>query len=129
MKQAAVILGIIGGVLGLILGISVSGWIAFTGWLDTETAAEVPAFLGRPENASLLGAAAVLSPLLAIAGGAMTVMRPYLGAGLLFASAAAMFWAFGLGFFSTFPIAMCGLAGLLGLGGAAGGEPGGLPRS
>jgi|GEM_PF-164948 len=129
MKQAAVILGIIGGILGLVLGISVSGWIAFTGWLDAETAAEVPAMLGRPENAGLLQAAAVLAPLLAIAGGAMAVLRPWMGAGLLFLAAAAMLWAFGLGFFSTFPIAMCGLASVLCLAGAAGREPGELPRA
>lgn len=128
MKQAAVILGIIGGILGLVLGISVSGWIAFTGWLDTETVAELPQVLDQPQNASMLQVAAVAAPLLAIAGGAMAVMRPFIGSVLLFAAAAAMLWAFGLGFFSTFPIAMCALAGLLGLGGAAGGEPGGLPR-
>ncbi|NNU81957.1 hypothetical protein HMH01_16085 [Halovulum dunhuangense] len=128
MKQAAVMLGVIGGILGLILGVSVSGWLALTGWLGTEVQGDLPRALRSPENADLLKAAGVLAPLLAIAGGAMAVLRPYWAAGLLLASAAAMYGAFGLGFFTTFPIAMCALAGLLALLGGLGREPGGLTR-
>jgi len=124
MKQAAVILGIIGGILGLIVGISVAGWIAFTGWAESEGAE----FALRPENADVLRAAGVIAPLLAISGGAMAVLRPFMAAVLLIVSAGAMYWAFGAGFFTLFPIAMCGLAGLFALGGAGTREPGILPK-
>lgn len=124
MKQAAVVLGIIGGILGLIVGISVSGWIAFTGWIGTE----VPDAVREPENAGLLRTMGVISPVLAIAGGAMSVLRPFLGAVFLVASAAGMWWAFGFGFFTMFPIALTGLGGVLGLAGAASREPGGMTR-
>ena len=50
MKQAALVLGIIAGVLGLIMGISVAGWIALTGWLDGQ----VPDALHQPQNAAVL---------------------------------------------------------------------------
>ena len=128
MKQAAVMLGVIGGILGLILGLSVSGWLAFTGWLGTEVQGDLPGALQSPENADLLRAAGVIAPILAIAGGAMAVLRPFWAAILLGGSALAMFWAFGLGFFTTFPIARCALAGLFALIGAASREPGGLTR-
>lgn len=124
MKQAAVVLGIVGGILGLMVGISVSGWIAFTGWLGSE----VPDAVHGPQNPGLLQLAGVLAPILAIAGGAMSVPRPFLGALFLVASAAAMWWAFGFGFFTMFPIALTGLGGVLGLGGAAAREPGTLER-
>ncbi|MHA3980423.1 hypothetical protein ACW9UR_22355 [Halovulum sp. GXIMD14794] len=124
MKQAAVILGIIGGILGLIVGISVAGWIAFTGWVEAE-GAEIAM---RPENADMLRAAGVVAPLLAITGGAMAVLRPVMASVLLIASAGAMYWAFGAGFFTLFPIAMSGLAGLLALGGAGAREPGAIAK-
>ncbi|MSU92165.1 hypothetical protein GE300_21765 [Rhodobacteraceae bacterium 2CG4] len=125
MKQAAVILGIIGGILGLIVGISVAGWIAFTGWVESEGAE----FAVRPENAETLRVMGVIAPLLAISGGAMAVLRPFMGAVLLLGAAAAMYWAFGVGFFTLFPIAMCGLAGLFALGGAGTREPGTIPKN
>lgn len=126
MKQAAVLLGVIGGILGLIMGISVAGWIAFTGWIDGEVTGQLPVALETPANAAILRAVGVIGPLLAIAGGAMAVLRPQIGAVLLFLAAGGMFAAFGAGFFALFPIAMCALAGFFALLGAATREPGGL---
>jgi hypothetical protein len=124
MKGAAAVLGIIGGVLGLILGLAVAGWIAFTGWVNAEVSADAIEPLA---NASQLKLAGVLAPVLAIAGGAMSVLRPFIGAGLLILAASGMYWAFGFGFFSMFPVVMCAAAGLFGLAGAATREPGGMP--
>ncbi|WP_112323344.1 hypothetical protein [Oceanibium sediminis] len=126
MKQAAVLLGVIGGVLGLIMGISVAGWIAFTGWIDGEVTGQLPVALDTPTNAQMLRIVGVVGPLLAIAGGAMAVLRPFTGSILLFVAAAGMFAAFGAGFFALFPVAMCGMAGFFALLGAATREPGGL---
>ena len=124
MKQAALVLGIIAGVLGLLMGISVAGWIALTGWLDGQ----VPDAVHQPQNAQLLRVVGVVSPLLAIAGGAMAVLRPMAAALLLAVSAGTMVWAFGFGFFSMFPVSMCALAAVLALTGGASREPGTLPR-
>ncbi len=123
MKNAALVLGIIGGVLGLIMGVSVAGWIAFTGWFNTE----VSDLIDPLEHAARLKAIGVVAPVLGIAGGAMSVLRPLIGAALLLAAAAGMAWAFGLGFFAMFPVSLCGLAGLFGLLGALTREPGGMP--
>lgn len=124
MKNAAVILGIIGGVLGLFVGFAVTGWIEFTGWFNQQ----VPDAIAPPEDEALLRAAGLVSPILAIAGGAMSNLRPFLGAIFMGASAVGMYWAFGFGVFTMFPIAMAGLACVLGLLGAATREPGGMPR-
>lgn len=122
MKQAAVVLGIIGGVLGLIAGISVAGWVALTGLVEAD------GVLAPPDNAALLRVTGVLAPLVAIAGGAMAVLRPVLGGVLLLGAAAAMWAVLGLGFFTLFPIAACALAGVFALAGAGAHEPGTLPR-
>ena len=125
MKNAAVILGIIGGVIGIFVGLAVTGWMEFTGWFN----AQVPeAAIDTPGNARQLAMVGLFAPILAIAGGAMSGLRPYLGAIFMGLSAAGMYWAFGFGVFTMFPIAMCALACVLGLAGAATREPGGMPR-
>jgi hypothetical protein len=55
----------------------------------------------------------VLAPLLALAGGAMAKMRALWGGVLMLLSAAGMYWAFGWTIFTTFPIALAGLGGVL----------------
>ncbi len=67
------------------------------------------------ENPGLIKAASLLAPLLAIAGGAMSRSSAQLGGALMLISAAGMLYAFGFGVFTMFPIAMCGLGGLLAL--------------
>ena len=124
MKNAAVILGIIGGIIGVFVGLAVTGWVEFTGWFNQQ----VPDAIDTPENAQRLAAVGLIAPILAIAGGAMSNLRPYLGAVFMGVSAAGMYWAFGFGAFTMFPIAMCALACALGLAGAATREPGGMPK-
>lgn len=125
MKNAAVILGVIGGILGIFVGLGVTGWLTFADWFNAEIQTGA---IDTPVNAATLRAVGLLSPILAIAGGAMSNLRPFLGAAFMLASAAGMYWAFGFGVFTMFPIAMCGLAGVLGLAGAATREPGGMTR-
>ncbi len=124
MKNAAVILGIIGGVIGIFVGLGVTGWLTFADWFNTE----VTEAIDTPGNADMLRAAGLIAPILAIAGGAMSGLRPFLGAVFMGASAVGMYFAFGFGVFTMFPIAMCALACVLGLAGAATREPGGMPR-
>lgn len=123
MKNAAVILGIIGGLLGMVTGFFVYGYVEFLGWFDTQVDQDL---LETPENASRLQIIGVGAPVLAIAGGAMAHPRPGVGGILLALSVAGMVWAFGFGVFTMFPIVMTGLAAAFALLGLATREPGTL---
>lgn len=108
MRNAALTLGLIGSILGLIVGFFSYGY--------TEVAAthsEVSDLFGNFDNVGLVRTASVLGPILGIVGAAMSRARALWGGILLIVSTGLMFFAFGLGIFTTFPIAMTGIAGLL----------------
>lgn len=111
MKNAAVILGVIGGIVGMIVGFFAFGWVEFTEWFN----AEVSDVIEETANSSRWQLVGLVAPILAIAGGAMSGTRPIVGAALMFISAAGMFWGLGFGVFTMFPITMCGVGGLLGV--------------
>lgn len=123
MKNAAVVLGIIGGLLGMMTGFFAYGYVEFVGWFDTQVE---QGLFRQPDNAWRLRIVGIASPVLAIAGGAMAHPRPAVGAALLAISFAGMIWAFGFGVFTMFPIVMTGLAALLAILGIATREPGSL---
>lgn len=123
MKNAAVVLGILGGVLGMVTGFFVYGYVEFLDWFNGEVEQSV---FRAPENAGRLVAVGIVSPVLALAGGAMAHPRPVIGAILLAVSAAGMLWAYGVGVFTMFPIVLTGLAALMALLGRATREPGSL---
>ena len=123
MKNAAVVLGILGGVLGMVTGFFVYGYVEFLGWFNTEVEQDV---LQEPENAGRLVFIGIASPVLAIAGGAMAHPRPTIGGALLAISVIGMIWAYGFGVFTMFPIVLTGLAALFALLGRATKEPGTL---
>ncbi len=111
MRNAALILGIIGGIIGMIVG------IASVGYTEAVNAfGDVGGMFTQVDNVERVRAIALISPILAIAGGAMARSRATIGGGLMLFSAAGMYWGFGFGAFTMFPIAMVGLAGLLALG-------------
>ncbi|MFZ5962888.1 hypothetical protein ACOXXX_08040 [Thalassococcus sp. BH17M4-6] len=115
MRTAALALGIIAGCIGMIVG--------FFGFGYTELArhfAEVEEMFGMFAEPELVRIASVVSPLLAIAGGAMAPSRAFVGGLLLILSAVGMYMAFGFNVFTMFPIAFAGLGGLLAL---AAGKP------
>ena len=115
MRNAALTLGIIAGLWGMLVG--------FFGFGYTELVrsyAEVGEAFGMFERPGLVRAVSILSPLLAIAGGAMARARALWGGGLLILSAAGMYAAFGFNVFTMFPIAFAGLGGGLAL---AAGQP------
>jgi len=110
MRNAALVLGIIAGIWGMLVGFVGYGYTEFIIWFgEVPDVAEQVAHPGRIRTLGLL------APILAIAGGAMARSRAMLGGGLLVASAAGMYFAFGFGVFTMFPIAMAGLGGLLAL--------------
>lgn len=64
--------------------------------------------------------ASFLSPLLAIAGGAMAKIRALWGGVLMLLGGGLMYYAFGFGVFTMFPIGFCLVGGVLAL---AAGKP------
>lgn len=110
MRHAAAALGLIGGLLALVMGLVSFGYTeVLYRW------GEVPDLAEMPENVDAVRAMSVLGPLLAIAGAAMAPYRALWGGLALGASAAGLYWAFGIGAFSIFPVTMLALASMLAL--------------
>ncbi|PVH29545.1 hypothetical protein [Pararhodobacter oceanensis] len=115
MRNAALTLGVIGGLLAMLIG--------FFGYGYTEllrSHAEVGEMFGQVENPQLIRVASFLAPLMAIAGGAMAKIRALVGGLLLIAAGGLMYLAFGFGVFTMFPIGFCLVGGVLAL---AAGKP------
>ncbi|GAB1378946.1 hypothetical protein [Pararhodobacter sp.] len=108
MRNAALVLGIVGGLIAMVVGFFGYGYTVLT-----ETHAEVAQAFGVVDDASLVRLASFVAPLLAIAGGAMARARALWGGVMLLASAGLMYAAFGFGVFTMFPIGFCAVAGVL----------------
>lgn len=115
MRNAALTLGIIAGVIGMIVGFFSFGYTELV-----ERFGEIDGLAEQVENVDLIRVMSFFAPLLAIAGGAMAKARALWGGGLLIVSAAGMYYAFGFSAFTMFPIGFAGLGGLLAL---AAGKP------
>ncbi|MEM7723707.1 MAG: hypothetical protein AAF376_15245 [Pseudomonadota bacterium] len=110
MRNAALILGIIGGSLAMIVGFFGYGYVAFIEWFGP-----IPDLAEPLEEPGLIQVTSVVAPILAIAGAAMARAQALWGGLLLLIATAGLYQAFGIGVFTIFPIACCGLAGLLAL--------------
>jgi hypothetical protein len=108
IRNAALILGLVGGLWALAIGFFVYGYIAFIDWFG-----EVPDFARQVEDPTLYRLVAVASPVLAIAGAGMARARALWGGVLLLLATGGLYLAYGLGVFTVFPLAFCGVAGLL----------------
>ena len=106
MRNAALMLGVIGGIIGMIVGFFSYGFTELAEALDV---------IEQVDNVGRVRAVSLLSPILAIAGGGMARARPLAAGALLLVSAAGMYWGFGFNFATMFPIAMVGAGGLLAL--------------
>ena len=115
MRNAALMLGIIGGLIAMIVG--------FFGYGYTEVTArhaEVGQMFGEVQNVQLVRVTSFLAPLLAIAGGAMAKVRALWGGVAMLIAGGLIYHAFGFGVFTMFPIGFCLLGGILAL---AAGKP------
>lgn len=115
MRNAALTLGLIAGIMGIFVGLFGYGFATLSEQHpqlgDTFWVFERPGFIKL---------ASFLAPLFAIAGGAMAKARALWGGGLLIASAALMYAAFGFNVATMFPIGFAGLGGILAI---AAGKP------
>ncbi len=119
MRNAALMLGIIGGLIAMLVGFFNYGY--------TEALHNSPEFnrfandvFGPLDNPGLIRTASFIAPLLAIAGGAMAKVRALWGGVLLILSGVLIYYAFGFGVFTMFPIGFTLVGGVLAL---AAGKP------
>jgi hypothetical protein len=115
MRNAALMLGIIGGIIGMIVGFFSYG---YTELIDNY--GEVEGLFEQVNDVQTIRYASFLSPLLAIAGGAMARARALWGGILMLLSAAGMVYALGFNALTMFPIGFVGIGGLLAI---AAGKP------
>ncbi|MGH1423523.1 MAG: hypothetical protein ACRBBU_02260 [Pseudooceanicola sp.] len=115
MRNAALILGLIGGLLGLVVGMASYGYTE-----AVERFGEVEGLFEQVANVDMIRAASFLSPLLALAGAGMAKVRALWGGVLLLLSALGMYFGFGVNVFTLFPMGFCAVAGIMAL---AAGKP------
>lgn len=108
MRNAALVLGIVGGLIAMVVGFFGYGYTVLS-----ETHGEVAELFGVVDNARLIRIASFVAPLLAIAGGAMARARALWGGLMLLAASGLMYAGFGFGVFTMFPIGFCAVAGVL----------------
>jgi len=118
VRNAALVLGLIGGLLGLFVGMFSYGYTE-----AIEHYGEVEGLFEQVANVDLIRAVSFLSPLLALAGAGMAKVRALWGGALLLASALGMFVGFGVNVFTLFPMGFCAVAGLMALAAAQPDEP------
>ncbi len=115
MRNAALTLGIIAGIIGIFVGLFGYGYAELT-----TNKPEVGEVFGSFDNPGFIRFASFMAPLLAIAGGAMAKMRALWGGGLLLIAAALFYAAFGFNAGTMFPIGFAALGGILAI---AAGKP------
>lgn len=108
MRNAALVLGIIGGCLMLIVGFFSFGYTEFI-----REFGEIEGLAEAVDREGLIRMVSFLAPILAIAGGAMARARALWGGILMLIASGAMAYAFGFGVFTMFPIGFTALGGLL----------------
>jgi len=115
MRNAALVLGLIGGVLAMIVGFFVYGYVVFIDWFG-----EVPDLARQVRDPEMKQTVSFVAPIVAIAGAAMARARALWGGVLMLGAAAGIYHGLGFGVFTMFPIACLALGGLLAL---AAGKP------
>jgi hypothetical protein len=110
MRNAALVLGLIGGLIAMIVGFFVYGYVVFVDWFG-----EVPDLARQLPDPQMKKTVSLIAPILGIAGAAMARSRALWGGLLMLAAAGGIYHGLGFGVFTMFPIACLGLGGFLAL--------------
>jgi ABC-type antimicrobial peptide transport system permease subunit len=110
MRNAALVLGLIGGVLALFVGFFGFGYTEFV-----DQHGEIGNLARQVDHPMVIRAASFMAPILAIAGAAMARSANIAGGVLMLAASLGLYMAFGFNVFTMFPEAMCALGGILAL--------------
>ncbi len=110
MRNAALVLGLIGGLIAMIVGFFVYGYVVFVDWFG-----EVPDLATQVPDPQMKKAVSLIAPILGIAGAAMARSRALWGGLMMLAAAGGIYHGLGFGVFTMFPIACLGLGGVLAL--------------
>ena len=110
MRNAALVLGIIGGVWAMFVGFFGYGYTDFV-----ARNGEIGTWATQVQHPAVIKAASFLAPILAIAGAAMARSRNIAAGVLMLLSCAALVYAFGFNAFTMFPIGFSLLGGILAL--------------
>lgn len=111
MRTAAMVLAIIGGVIGIVVGFFGYGFVALGEiWAEFVQRSHDVGVDGVVDDPAVVRVISLAAPVLAIAGGAMTPSRPLIGAILSAGSAYGMHSGFGFNVFTMFPIVLCAAA-------------------
>ncbi|MBQ2260221.1 MAG: hypothetical protein II336_02510 [Loktanella sp.] len=115
MRNAAAMLGLIAGLIGIVVGMFGYGFAELS-----ERNAELSRIIGVFDNPGFIRFASFIAPLLAIAGGAMAKTRALWGGILMLLACGFFYTAFGFNVGTMFPIGFAGLGGILAI---AAGKP------
>ncbi|MEM1344056.1 MAG: hypothetical protein AAGI34_05660 [Pseudomonadota bacterium] len=120
MRNAAMILGLIGGIAAMVVGFFGYGFAEIWEWiagqerrLQAQTGHQIATQAGPPEEPWLTKLLALFGPVAAVTGAALAPETPRRAALLLAASVGAMVYGFGFGVFTMFPITLCAIAAVL----------------
>ncbi|SFI52173.1 hypothetical protein [Celeribacter neptunius] len=108
MRNAALVLGILGGVIAMAIGFFSYGYTE-----AIDRLGEVEGLFEQVGNVDLIRLTSFLAPILAIAGGAMARARALWGGVLMLLAAGLMYNGFGFNVFTMFPLGLCLLGGIL----------------
>lgn len=115
MRNAALMLGTIGGIIAIIIGFFSYG---YTEVIDNY--GEIEGLVEQVDRRELIRFVSFIAPILAIAGGSMARSRALWGGILMLISGGMMFYAYNFNVFTMFPIGFVTLGGVLAI---AAGKP------
>lgn len=110
MAIAALVFGVLGGLLGLAIGL-----VGHTIGAMADSAGQ--------SGAWVLRAISIAIPIASLVGGGLARDRSSLAAALMFVSAAGMLWIFGINYFTIVPIVLSAIGGSLALAATNGSRP------
>lgn len=108
MRNAAMVLGIIGGLIAMLVGFFGFGYSELV-----QEHTQIGEVFGQLNDPGLIRFASFIAPLLAIAGAAMAKVRALYGGILMLLSSVLIYVGFGFSVFTMFPIGFCIVGGLV----------------